>query len=426
MTQYKILDPLLRKRFTTLNYFATGWDELGEIVKRYCMLKNDIPAEKFPDKLLGCNDDTAVINVGVTASEVGERLNTAKAPVEQFLRQKKKDNTIKVYRDGEDINIYYASTFDNEFISTILSCTAVLVPRLFPNGVDELDRAFIDALAKYDIDVIKKVTNKLVDEKLGDYRTEALKAELRNFRGRTQETMIKRLDNEIDVDNKDIKDLLDRINELAASLREKEIQRNSLIVNPPSENDELAKFFAMHKQLKIETIDSSRIWFTIVDTLKFYDKKELARELDNPSTLWGRLTTKRKEYIRKLLVEEKGHIVMAAKCTLNNDMIAEAYSHYLDRNKIDEYPHPHINEYSCLGSFRSELAKYNAKGEYDMAIETLISAVKNINVNDTTVMSTFINGLFNNRKPFIEMTGTKERVTLEEFGKRCGIETEEI
>ena len=80
-------------------------------------------------------------------------------------------------------------------------------------------------------------------------------------------------------------------------------------------------------------------------------------------------------------------------------------------------PHPHLYHHACLGGNETYINNYLKQGNWDMAIEQTIAAVKNINFGDATVIREFVedvqNSLDSSRRCILADNG--KEMTLREF-----------
>ena len=88
------------------------------------------------------------------------------------------------------------------------------------------------------------------------------------------------------------------------------------------------------------------------------------------------------------------------------------YNYYLLYQEF----HPHIYFYGCGGGNDQYYSKYADSGDWELAIEQAIGAVKNLNFGDSTVVAKMIDWLeHHNSIPCIRMSDTGELVSLKHF-----------
>ena len=76
-------------------------------------------------------------------------------------------------------------------------------------------------------------------------------------------------------------------------------------------------------------------------------------------------------------------------------------------------PHPHLYEYRCLGENEKPITEALMKGDWKLAVEQAIAAVRNLWFGDYTVMSTFMDRVTGRcyDVPFLKNTETGEMVS---------------
>ena len=104
-----------------------------------------------------------------------------------------------------------------------------------------------------------------------------------------------------------------------------------------------------------------------------------------------------RKIIKYCLVDKKAKIHTYAKFELTNEgVVCVSEDHSNSGNEVG-MPHPHLIRFGCLGTNGAELDKYNSQYEWDMAIEQVIAATRNINIDDPSAMYEFIESIRNRR-----------------------------
>ena len=78
-----------------------------------------------------------------------------------------------------------------------------------------------------------------------------------------------------------------------------------------------------------------------------------------------------------------------ARLIFTTDFIMSSDSYSNNRSSVtaEALPNPHINRYNCFGDNAPHISKALSTSNYIQALQTIIEATKNINFNDSTVMS---------------------------------------
>lgn len=435
MANAKILSKVLDERFGA----REGMQREVVIIERYLKIRNGEKTDKriflgdtrelsgTPRVMVRYASDAMVI-----CDDEPRHLNTKEAPVEQYLSKELRTPIVvttgtcsetklpvTVITFSEVRRPVYNKTWytDSYITSRILSVYPKLAPEMCPE-ITELDRKIITALldcaqySKPGYNVLVELTNTFVDEKLGDFETEYYSGILKVFAGGTTAALMKDLESDIESYNNQISDLLQKINVLCDGLRDKEVQYKALQASPDDDNDAVWKFFKSHKSLSIGSAKRERIEFYITDTITNYDINELTKEFNNPRTYWGSLSGEYKKFVKYVLVERRAQIQARSMFVLEDSMRVSLRSHASGTDTEFTIPHPHLNEYGCLGTNSTYLAKFNAEGDWDLAIEQAIAATKNININDGAVMSCLQRMVSTNvNKAFLRIKETGEMIS---------------
>lgn len=187
------------------------------------------------------------------------------------------------------------------------------------------------------------------------------------------------------------------------------------------DDDDVRDFFKSYKNLSVEKVSGSAIYFTIEDSILYYDEELFERNLENGNSYLYCDDYGNENYdnnIRRLLIEifleHKYEIQTAAHFCLNDFASLEPQSRYLPTSFINEVlPHPHLYEYRCLGENGKPITEALMKGDWKLAVEQAIAAVRNLWFGDYTVMSTFMDRVTGRcyDVPFLKNTETGEMVS---------------
>lgn len=442
MVNAKILSKVLDERFGA----REGMQREAVIIERYLKIRNGKETDKrmflgstyelsgMPRVVVRYASDAVVI-----CDDEPRHLNTKEAPVEQYLSRELKTPIVvttgiisetklpvTVITFSEVKRPVYNRTWytDAYITSRILSVYPKLAPEMCPE-ITELDRQIIAALLdcaqnpKPGYDVLVGLTNTFVDEKLGDFETEFYSRVLKVFAGGTTAALTRQLESDIEAYNNQISDLLQKINVLCDGLRDKEVQYKALQASPDDDNDAVWKFFKNHKNLSIYSAERERIAFYITDTITNYDLNELTKEFKNPRTYWGSLSGDYRKFVKYVLVERRAQIQARSMFVLDDNMRVGLRTHVNGTDTEFTLPHPHLNEYGCLGTNSTYLAKFNAEGDWDLAIEQAIAATKNININDMAVMRYLQQKVSTSfSRPFLRIKETGEMISPRDLIER--------
>ena len=406
MRQPKILNSLLDSeygRVQTVNMIYT-------IVLRYLCIKYDIKPDALMagDNGLNCYIRFIYSNMPyVTPGSGWERLNTTQKPVEQYLKNILGEDVVAVQSvEQKRTHIYARNNYrfnhtNDKYSYALMAIYPKLVPWLSPS-FDNEDKTLVEAILTKNLDKICEITDKLVDDKIGDMVDALRRKAFDVFKINPSLNVYKNLSDIIDSTRRKISELTSQLNSLYSDLHSSEeaIRQLSLGANNEDSSD-LLKFFKQHKQNEITEYNQGLLSFRIVETFQNYSPL-LEKYMSNNYTTLGSISDSMKKVIKYCLIDKKAKIRTYSQWYLTNDGVLEVSRDNRDGNTILAMPHPHLMAFACLGTNGAELNNYNAAGEWDMAIEQAIAATRNINIDDNSAVRQFISHL-GSRSRFIEM-----------------------
>lgn len=190
--------------------------------------------------------------------------------------------------------------------------------------------------------------------------------------------------------------------------RLKNLENNLSLLRGTASKDETEKsivqFFKTHKEISVQSVESSdygaKIFYFVKTTLEYFDEDEFMRISQNRNSYYN---SRCPEYdfarplIKAALIDGLAEIKVQSEFYLNNlNSITVGYHDtcYEDNTHM---PHPHLAGFRCLGANSQYIQKYCQEGNWDMAIEQTISATKNINFSDSTVIQRFMGEIYRRR-----------------------------
>lgn len=188
------------------------------------------------------------------------------------------------------------------------------------------------------------------------------------------------------------------------------------------DDDSLYKFFNTHKQLGVYQTSplgsgGKVLYYSVCETIEYFDEDAFKRVYDNPSSSMSRnATSEVKEIFYAIFAQNKGKFRVESMFRLDNlSSLRAVRGQRTGSYGATHLPHPHLYHHACLGGNGSEINRYMADGDWDMAVEQTISATKNLNFGDATVIGEFTSDVRNNMdcKCIIADNGTE--MTPREF-----------
>ena len=329
----------------------------------------------------------------------------------------------KVFFNDEAKRVYIVTQrVTQRWIEVFSAALFKLLPRFIsPETLSKDDTAFFRSIYNRVPDELFKCANKICDDI--DFSNILMRNELKGWSNNYREGVIASLKTVAasarQLVDKYVSDLSAAEDDLRNAMYKLSVFENS----PEEDPNSLIDFFEAHKNLSLWKVEkkangSGKIaFYSVVDTIEYYSEDEFISAYNNDNSYFYRDSSN--ENIRKLFFaifkENKGVFKTEAVFKMTNLSSIEPTHGTTELNK-DVLPHPHLAEYQCLGGNREPIRRYMESGDWDLAIEQTIAAVKNINFGDTTVLSSLINKIareWNGGKFIIADNG--EQMNCEEF-----------
>ena len=129
----------------------------------------------------------------------------------------------------------------------------------------------------------------------------------------------------------------------------------------------------------------------VAETIEYFDSDAFIRLYNNPNSSIGGASKDVKDIFHAVFADNKGVFKVEGMFQLTNLASIRAISHSTSGQFGDtRLPHPHLYHHACLGGNETYINNYLRQGNWDMAIEQTIAAVKNINFGDSTVIREFV------------------------------------
>lgn len=185
------------------------------------------------------------------------------------------------------------------------------------------------------------------------------------------------------------------------------MERLNLLKQSEGEGDNsFVTFFKKRKELSVisaeNTYGDNFLTYSISANLEYYDEDELTRILNNQYSYLNNNSNEMRfgrKILRAIFLENRGVIRTQCVFTLvNTQSLRPQHSRIVDALRRTHLPHPHLVRYGCLGANAGEIQRFLLNGDWDMAIDQSISACKNLNFSDSTVISGMLCDLWINRE----------------------------
>lgn len=331
-------------------------------------------------------------------------LDTPPFPVAPFL-SKASETRVYLNKNEQKVIVFVKNTTD-KWIDLLCSTLFRILPWIYQDDVTisneevELFKLFVQK--NCDSDKFKEIINEIVKD--FDFKSVSWKRTLMNWGKSSIEGQIKSLKGKSDNIRDDIRSTEDNLASLYTRLGNILANINALSASIGKEDDSVYRFFINHKQLGLykteNTTDNygnvnARMYFSVIDTIEFFDTDEFKRVFNNPHSYLGQSQDIR-DLFWGLYGANKGVVRVESIFRLNNlSSLQVCKGVRTGMYNETHLPHPHQYHYGCLGANDAYIQRYMAEGNWDMAIDQAIASVKNINFGDSTVMSAYVQDLKN-------------------------------
>lgn len=333
------------------------------------------------------------------------------------------ENTYPGYKKLEKITEFYRKAFPVAcFINTELKSIALFVEQMdyrrfhylqcaiFPMvpwyfdpkaGVSEPEMNLVKSLMENTPDAYRDCIAKLCD--LFDFRSEVIKQKLNGFELRfirdalaSSEGQYHDITNRIADFNNRLCEELSKLNDLnfrIAGMRQKLEEGNG-------DDSEIMDYFLRNKNLVLIDSVGARVDFIVRAKLEYYDPDMAESAINNKHSLLytrggGHGAADREKLYRAIFVDNQIHVNVCAAFQLSIGGGVNTRGHYAFGEEFNNcMPHPHIDEYNCMGDYVRIVNDLMQRHDYIMALEQCIASARSLNFADSTVLGHFVSVLF--------------------------------
>lgn len=348
-------------------------------------------------------------------------LNSTQFPVNVFLSKVIKTRVFCNLKTEKTI-IVVTKTPTDQWYSRFCSILFRLLPWIYVDGKvpdDEIEVFRLFTQEKFDSNKFKEIIDETATR--CNLREIALRKTLCGWENSIRGSLLNEAEECVTNHLEAVRNAELRLGECLDKLSVAQNHLKALSLLPLDNSNSVYQFFATHKQLHVISKkhggSASTIKFSILDTIEFYDYDVFSAVYNNPSSPLGKAPKDIRDIFWGLFGINKGVMRVEALFNLNNlsslvpvccDVSGECNDTHL--------PHPHLYHHGCLGGNKNYILKYMEDGDWDLAIEQAIAAVKNINFGDAVVLNEFIGDVKNRMTDckFI-IADNGEEMTLMEF-----------
>lgn len=345
-------------------------------------------------------------------------LDTPPYPVAPFLSAA---SETRVYANIElKKTVIFVRQPTERWIDMLCSSMFRVLPWYFTEEMSDDETALFRAISKKDATAFNNIINTLCANY--DFQAARFKKVLIGWNDGYRKKQILTLKSACEDYHRNIAQYQEEIARLFNKLEQSSVNLTALEAQGDSADDSVYKFFMSHKQITIVTTqqnsDGNVMEYCVTDTIEYFDADAFVRLYNNPHSSIGGAPKDVKDILYAVFADNKGMFRVEGMFRLVNlvSIVARRGSTSGQFSKT-HLPHPHLYHHACLGGNETYINNYLKEGNWDMAIEQTIAAVKNINFGDATVIREFVEDVQNNldRSRRCILADNGKEMTLREF-----------
>lgn len=332
------------------------------------------------------------------------------------------ENTYPGYKKLDKITEFYRKAFPVVcFLNTELKSIALFIEQMdyrrfhylqcaiFPMvpwyfdpkaGVSDLEMSLVKSLMENTPDAYRDCIAKICET--FDFRSEVIKSKLAGFE-------LRFIKDALAASEGQYRDIADRIADFNRRLGEELQKMNDLNfrisgmrqkLEEGDEESEIMDYFLRNKNLTLIDSNGAQIDFIVRAKLEYYDPEMAESAINNKHSL---LYTRgnyfgiddRERLYKAIFVDNiiSVNVCAAFQLSINGGVVTRGGYHFGEEFN-NCMPHPHIDQYNCMGDYVRIVNELMQRHDYIMALEQCIASARSLNFADGTVLSHFISTLF--------------------------------
>lgn len=319
-------------------------------------------------------------------------MDTPPYPVTAFLSP---ISETRIYSNDEiKSTVIFVRNPTERWVDALCSTMFRILPWHFKGDISDDETALFKAINKRDVETFNNIINALCAKY--DFQAARFKKVLIGWNDGYRKKQIAYLKSQCDECHNTIERLQKDIANYLNALNQNSVNLEALIAQGDSVDDSVYKFFMTHKQISIcrteQNSDGNVMQYCVAETIEYFDTDAFMRVYKNSNSSIGSAPKDVKDIFHAVFADNKGVFKVEGMFRLANISSIRALSHSTSGRFSDtRLPHPHLYHHACLGGNETYINNYLRQGNWDMAIEQTIAAVKNINFGDVTVVDEFVN-----------------------------------
>lgn len=319
-------------------------------------------------------------------------------PVAALLSAKSSETRIYVNSEKKRSVIFVRTTTDN-WCDLLASCLFRVLPWRFSSETDGV--ALAQAIAKNQPEVFKSIIDGCCRN--FDFANYMSRRILRGWTSNQRTMRLDMLQRKMEEYLSNIRQEEQRIAQYLDQYYVANENYNILSRGSAENDDSFYNFFINHKQLSVYRVTDSNsvlggktLDYCVLETIEYYDEDNFMNNYNTPASIIGRCGDNMRRILYGIFKEHKGTIRAEALFRLTNlSSLTVVGGLTTGKHNSTHLRHPHLVNYGCLGGNGTQINRYMQDGDWDLAIEQSIAAVKNVNMGDAIVINSMIRDLNN-------------------------------
>ena len=333
------------------------------------------------------------------------------------------ENTYPGYKKLDKITKFYRKAFPVAcFLNTDLKSVVLFVEQMdyrrfhylqcailpmFPwyfdpkTGISEDEMNLVKSMMENTPDRYRECIAKIYE--IFDFRSEVIKQKLKGFELRFIRDALASSEVQYHDITSRIADFNRRLGEELAKLTDLNFRISGMqqkLEEGNGDDSEIMDYFLRNKNLTLIDSNGANVDFIVRAKLEYYDPEMAESAINNKnSLLYTRGSnvnkTDREKLFRAIFIDNTIAVNVCAAFQLSINGGVSPRSHYSFGEEFNNcLPHPHIDEYSCMGDYVRIVNELMQRHDYIMALEQCIASARSLNFGDGTVLGYFVRVLF--------------------------------
>lgn len=270
-------------------------------------------------------------------------------------------------------------------------------------GVAELEMSLVKSLMENTPDAYRDCIAKIYET--FDFRSEVIRKKLSGFELRFIKDALAASEGQYhDITNR-IADFNRRLGEELAKMTDLNFRIAGMrqkLEEGDGDDSEIMDYFLRNKNLTLIDSNGANVDFIVRAKLEYFDPEAAESAINNKHSLLytrGRnINAADREVLYKaIFLDNIIGINVCAAFQLSINGGVNTRGHYSFGEEFNNcMPHPHIDEYNCMGDYVRIVNELMQRHDYIMALEQCIASARSLNFGDGTVLGHFVNTLFDN------------------------------